>query len=115
MSKKAVVEKHLGGFRSGNSTKVLECLTDDVIWRLHGCQTSVGRPAFAGNIENGEFCKLPLLKIRELVQEGDRVVAVGFGAVDEVSGGQRAFTFCEIFLFEGDLVGEVDTFHVWNE
>ncbi len=115
MSQKFVVEQYIEGFRSGDRAKVLECLTDDVIWRLHGCQTFTGKRAFSDNIDNDEFREVPLLKISELIQEGDRVVVLGFGAIDGESGGQRAFNFCEVFLFKGELIAEVDTFHIWNE
>lgn len=115
MSKKQVVEKYIEGFRSGDQAKVLDCLADDVIWRLHGCQTFSGKLEFASNIDNDEFCEIPLLKIRELIQEGDRVVVIGYGAIDEHAGERKTFSFCEIFLFRGELVAEVDTFHIWDQ
>ncbi len=114
MSKKQVIEQYIEGFRLGDQAKVLDCLAEDVIWRLHGCQIFTGKLAFANNIDNDEFCEMPLLKIRELIQEGDRVVAIGFGAIDEESGRQRTFNFCEYFLFKGELISEIDTFHIWN-
>ena len=115
MNKKKVVEKYLDGFRSGDLAKVLDCLADDVIWRLRGCQTFTGKSAFANNINNDEFCAIPLLEICDLIQEGDRIVAIGSGAVDEESGARRTFHFCEVFLFKGELVSEVETFHIWNK
>lgn len=114
MATKHVVEKYIEGFRSGDQAKILACLAEDVVWRLHGCQTYTGKAAFADNINNDEFCEMPLLEIRELIQEGERIVAVGFGAIDDESGKQRTFHFCEVFLFEGGLVSEIDTFHIWN-
>lgn len=112
---KQIVEKYIDGFRSGDRIKVLECLADDVVWRLHGCQTFTGKSAFASNIDNDEFSEIPLLEIRELIQEGERVVAIGFGAVEEKTGGQRTFNFCEFFLFRGEFISEVDTFHIWGK
>ena len=114
MEKKHIVEKYIEGFRSGNQEMVLECLADNVVWRLHGCNTFTGKLAFASNIDNEEFCKIPVLEIREIIQEGDRIAVLGHGAVDEKSGERRTFNFCEIFLFKGELVSEVDTFHIWN-
>jgi uncharacterized protein len=114
MTKKDIVEHYIDGFRSGNSAKILKCLADDVIWRLHGCDTFTGKSAFADNISNDEFCALPLLEIRDLIQEGDRVVAIGYGAVDEKIGGRRGFNFCEIFFLKNELISEIDTFHIWS-
>ena len=36
---KAVVEKYTDGFRTGDLAKILSCLTDDVVWALHGNKT----------------------------------------------------------------------------
>ena len=35
---KAVVEKYTDGFRRGDLAQILSCLTDDVVWALHGGQ-----------------------------------------------------------------------------
>ena len=115
MPNKKIVRQYLEGFRTGNASLVLECLADDVVWRLHGCQTFEGKSVFAANISNDEFTEIPKLEIRDLIEEGDRVVAVGSGAVEESPGKKREFTFCEIFVFCGGLVSQVDTFHVWSD
>ena len=39
---KAVVEAYTEGFRTGDLAKILSCLTDDVVWALHGDKTLVG-------------------------------------------------------------------------
>ncbi len=51
---KAVVEKYTDGFRTGDLAKILSCLTDDVVWALHGHKTLVGRDAFAAEADTGE-------------------------------------------------------------
>ena len=43
---KAVVEKYTDGFRRGDLAQILSCLTDDVVWALHGAKTLVGKEAF---------------------------------------------------------------------
>ena len=111
---KAIVEQYLEGFRCGDQAKILKYLSEDVIWRLHGCETFKGKAAFAANIENDEFCELPRLEIRELIEAENRVVAIGSGAMHEGAGTQRTFMFCEVFVFDGQLISEIDTFHVWN-
>ena len=114
MSKKQIVAQYLEGFRNADQEKILACLSENVVWRLHGCQTFNGKSAFAANIRNDEFCEIPLFEIREFIEEGNKVVAVGSGALDETSGIRRTFVFCEVFLFDGQLIREVDTFHVWT-
>jgi hypothetical protein len=49
ISQKATVQRYTDGFRSGDlakMAKILSCLTDDVVWALHGEKTLTGRDAF---------------------------------------------------------------------
>ena len=39
---KAVVEKYTDGFRRGDLARIVACLTDDVVWALHGVKTLEG-------------------------------------------------------------------------
>lgn len=115
MNEKDVVLLYLEGFRLGDASKVLSCLSEDVEWRLHGCRTYRGKAAFAQNIVNDEFVALDRLDLQRLIQEGARVVAVGVGAVSSRSTPSRYFSFCEVFLIEDGVIREVDTFHVWTQ
>lgn len=115
MLKRHIVEKYTEGFRTGDQAKVLSCLTEDVIWRVHGCSTYNGKAAFAAEIMNDAFSKMHKLEIRELIQEGDRIVAVGSGTVILESGLPRSFVFSEVFLLNDKLIKEIDTFHIWTD
>lgn len=112
---KQVIETYLDGFRSGNTAKVLQTLTEDVVWRLYGCQTFEGKAAYAANIENDEFVPLAHLEVHELIESGDRVVATGSGALANLFGDTKQFNFCEIFTLRDGLISLVETYQIWNE
>jgi uncharacterized protein len=80
----AMVEKYTDGFRSGDLAQILSCLTDDVVWALHGAKTLVGNDAFAAETESGG--PNPELTLDRMVIEGD--------------------------TFTDGLVSRLDTFHI---
>lgn len=114
MTKREIVNQYMDGFREGDQSKVLAYLADDVIWRSHGCQTIKGKAAFSADITNEEFSNTPKIEIHQYIEEGDHLVAIGSGVFATEGNGGRGFNFCEVFLFQGDLICEIDTFHIWN-
>jgi len=108
---KAVVEKYTDGFRRGDLAQILSCLTDDVVWALHGAKTLMGKDAFAAEADNAGG-PLPELTLDRMVEEGDTVAVVGHGGVS-LSGDPVDFVYSEVFTFTGGLVSRLDTFHIW--
>ena len=111
--RKAVVETYIDGFRRSDHEQILSCLTDDVVWELHGYKTLQGKDAFDAEIENEGFEGSPTLTIDRLIEEGDTVVAVGGGSVARKGGGRPTFVFCDVFTFTGDAISRLETYHVW--
>lgn len=111
-AQKAVVEKYTDGFRTGDLAKILSCLTDDVVWALHGDKTLVGRDAFAAEADTGDGPK-PQLTSDRLVEEGDTVAVIGRGSVALGDGDPVDFVYSEVFTFADGLICRLDTFHVW--
>jgi ketosteroid isomerase-like protein len=103
---KAVVEKYTDGFRRGDLAQILSCLTDDVVWALHGAKTLVGKDAFAAEADNAGG-PIPELTLDRMVEEGDAVAVIGHG------GDPHDFVYSEVFTFTGGLVSRLDTFHIW--
>ena len=112
-ARKQTVEKYIEGFRLSDHDQILSCLTDEVVWELHGYQRLQGKGAFDAEIENEAFEGSPTLTIDRVVEEGDVVVAIGGGSVAERGGNRRTFVFCDVFTFAGDLIDRLDTYHVW--
>jgi uncharacterized protein len=112
-TRKSIVEKYIDGFRRSDHAQILSCLTDDVVWTLHGYKTLQGKEAFDAEIENEGFEGSPTINVDRPIEEGDTVVATGGGSVAQEGGEQREFVFCEVFSFNGDAVSRLDTYHVW--
>ena len=108
---KAVVEKYTDGFRRGDLVQILSCLSDDVVWALHGAKTLVGKDAFAAEADSGDGLN-PELTLDRVVEEGDTVAVVGHGSVS-LGDDPRPFVYSEVFTFTGGLVSRLDTFHIW--
>jgi len=47
---KQVVETYIDGFRRTDHKAILSCLTDDIVWVLHGYRTIEGREAGPGRL-----------------------------------------------------------------
>ena len=109
---KAVVEKYTEGFRTGDLAKIVSCLTDDVVWALHGAKTLVGKEAFAAEADSGDGPD-PTLTLDRLVEEGDTVAVVGHGSVARGDGDPVDFVYSELFTFADGRISRLDTFHIW--
>ena len=112
-ARKATVEKYIEGFRRSDHAQILSCLTDDIVWALHGYKTLHGKDEFDAEIENEGFEGSPTITVDRLIEEGDTVVATGSGSVAQTDGKRREFVFSEVFTFTGDAVSRLDTYHVW--
>lgn len=109
---KAVVEQYFEGFRRTDHDMILSCLTDDVVWDIHGYVTVRGKEAFAAEIENDAFEGSPTLTIDRLVEEGDTVVAIGGGSARKKDGTVLEFLFSDVFTFTDDAVSRLETYQV---
>ena len=74
-TRKQIVEKYIDGFRRTDHAQILSCLTDDVVWELHGYRTLRGKDAFDAEIENddlgqGELFALCALYVFQEVEDG---------------------------------------------
>jgi uncharacterized protein len=110
--RKAVVERYFDGFRRSDHHQILDCLTDDVVWDLPGLAHLKGKEAFDGEIENPEFEDSPTLTVDRMVEEGGTVVTTGTGQGRRRSGEIHRFAFCDVFVFDGDLVVRVESYLV---
>ena len=109
---KAVVEKYTEVFRTGDLAKIVSCLTDDVVWALHGDRTVVGRDALAEEADSGDGPN-PQLTLDRMIEEGDTVAVVGYGSVALGEGSPVDFVYSEVFTFADGLIRRLDTFHIW--
>jgi ketosteroid isomerase-like protein len=108
-----VIERYIEGFRRTDHAQILSCLTDDIVWELHGHKTVRGKAAFDAEIENDFFEGQPTLAIYRMIEEGDAVAVTGGGSVKKKGGETMKFVFSEIFHFTGSLVHRLETYHLW--
>lgn len=113
MSKrKEVVERYVQAFRDSDHDAVLAVLHDDVVLTLHGSRTLVGKDNFDTEIENPSTPGKPQLTLEKLIEDGDTVVAQGRGDVSLRDGGALSFVFCDVFVFEGELIKKLESYQV---
>jgi ketosteroid isomerase-like protein len=111
--RKTIVEKYIEGFRRTNHAQILSCLTDDVVWVLHGYKTLYGKQAFDAEIENDAFEGSPKINLECLIEEGNKVAVTGYGSVAKKGGEVMKFVFSEVFTFADNLISRLETYHVW--
>jgi ketosteroid isomerase-like protein len=111
-TRKNTVQRYIDGFRRMDHAQILSCLTDDVVWDLHGYTRLRGKGAFDAEIQNDAFVGTPTLTVDRLVEEDDCVVAVGGGRATRRDGGTLAFVFCDVFTFAGEAIRRVETYQV---
>jgi uncharacterized protein len=110
---KIIIEKYIEGFRRSDHAQILSCLSDDIVWVLHGYKTLKGKYAFNAEIENEDFEGNPTLTIDRMIEEGDSVAATGGGSIVKRSGERVQFKFSEVFIFSGDAISRIETYHIW--
>ena len=97
---KKTVEKYMDGFREGDHSKILACLTDDVVWEMPGAFHLVGKAAFDREVENPAFVGRPTITVSRVVEENDVVVAEGAAKAKRSDGGMLNAVFCDVFTME---------------
>ncbi len=111
-SQRATVGNYMEGFRASDHGAILECLTDDVTWVIHGHRTTQGKPEFDGEIENEAFDGSPELRVDRTVEDGNVIVVTGEGKGRHRERGAFSFVFSDVFTFRDGLIERVDSYVV---
>ena len=109
-ARKAVVQTHVDP--PSHSAAIPACLTEDVVWEIHGHATARGRDEFAGSISEDATPDTPTPELERLVEEGDTVVAVVNGSVAPAAGGRPVFVVCNVLPFAGDRIRHLAGYRV---
>jgi len=107
-----IVHRYMNGFRRSDHDAILACLTDDVVWHIHGLRSTHGKAEFDDEIENPEFVGSPELTVERTVDAGDIVVVTGTGRGQHREGGPFRFAYSDLFTFRDDLIAQVDSYVV---
>ena len=100
------------GFRTSDHDAILACLTDDIVWIIHGARTTRGKSEFDSEIENPDFEGSPQLTVDRTIEDGDHVIITGTGIGNHREAGRFQFVFNDIFTFRADLIAQVDSYVV---
>jgi ketosteroid isomerase-like protein len=109
---RAVVDRYLDGFRASDHAAVLACLTDDVVWRIHGHRTTHGAAEFDTEIEGADFEGSPLLTVDRTYEDGNVVIVTGEGQGTHREHGPFRFAFSDLFTFRDGRIAAVDSYVV---
>jgi ketosteroid isomerase-like protein len=101
---KKTVDKYMEGFRRSDHQIILDCLTDDVIWKMPGVYTHRGKEEFDKEIENDNFVGSPTIQIKRYVEESDIVIAEGAVQGKMKNGNALDAVFCDVFEMQGGKI-----------
>jgi ketosteroid isomerase-like protein len=107
-----IVHCYMDGFRRSDHEAILGCLTDDVVWRIHGLRTTHGKGEFDDEIENPAFEGSPELRVERTIEADDTVVVTGVGIGHHRETGRFRFAYSDIFTFRDSLIAQVDSYVV---
>jgi ketosteroid isomerase-like protein len=111
-SRERLVHRYIEGFRVSDHEEILDCLTEDVVWCIHGLRTTRGKAEFDDEIENPTFEGSPELTVERTIGAGDVVVVTGTGRGTHRENGSFRFAYNDLFTFRGDLIAQVDSYVV---
>ena len=111
-SHRQTVHRYMDGFRRSDHAAILACLTDDVVWHIHGLRTTHGKAEFDDEIENPAFEGSPELAVERTLDVGDVVVVTGTGQGHHRENGRFRFAYSDLFTFREDLIAQVDSYVV---
>lgn len=112
INRQQIVHRYMEGFRRSDHDAILECLTDDVVWRIHGFRTTHGKAEFDDEIENPAFEGSPELTVERTIEAGDVVVVTGTGIGHHRESGRFRFAYGDLFTFRDGLIAQVDSYVV---
>jgi ketosteroid isomerase-like protein len=107
-----IVHRYMDGFRRSDHDAILACLSEDVVWHIHGLRTTHGKAEFGDEVENPAFEGSPELTVERTIDAGDAVVVTGTGRGQHRENGRFRFAYSDVFTFRDDLIAQVDSYVV---
>lgn len=110
-SRKQTVHTYFAGFREGDHAKILELLTDDVLWDIYGHRHPQGKAAFDGRSRTRVRGRAEtVLRPSDRGERDPR--GPHQGEVNRSDGGVLRFAAVDVFTFDGDLISRVESYVV---
>jgi ketosteroid isomerase-like protein len=109
---KQIVEKVNASFSNGETEVFLEQCKPDVVWKMVGEETRTGVDtirkfmASMGDMEPPKFSDI------NVIGDGDFVAANGDMTMKNKDGKTEAYSFCDIYRFDGGKIAELTSYVV---
>ena len=107
---KETVNEYMAAFRVSDHKRILDCLTDDIVWEMPGIYQHVGKKAFDKEIENENFIGSPIIHIVKLIEENNVVIAEGSVQGSMKNGGLLDAVFCDVFEMENGKIKKLTSY-----
>jgi len=107
---KQTVYEYMNAFQVSDHKRILNCLTDDIVWEMPGIYQHIGKEAFDKEIENDNFVGSPTIRIIKLVEENDIVIAEGTVQGKIKNGNTLDAVFCDVFEMEKGKIKKLTSY-----
>ncbi|SHL07262.1 nuclear transport factor 2 family protein [Flavobacterium chilense] len=107
---KQTVYEYMNAFQVSDHKRILDCLTDDIVWEMPGIYQHIGKEAFDKEIENDNFVGSPTIQIIKLVEEDDIVIAEGTVQGKMKNGNTLDAVFCDVFEMEKGKIKKLTSY-----
>ena len=104
MTNKSTVKLYMDAFNELDHEKILSCLSDDVIWEIHGHRKLQGKENFDAEIENEGFEGKPEITLNRMTEENNVVIAEGTVLAKPKNQVPILLAFCDVFEFENGKI-----------
>ena len=112
---KLVVTQYMDGFIESDHKRILDCLSDDIVWYMPGFFNLSGKEAFDKEIENDYFEGKPRIVISRMTEESNVVVTEGSVQCKIKNGGMLDALFCDVFEMESGKIKKLTTYQMNKE
>jgi len=88
-------------FASGNADFIVDHVSDDILWIIHGDQTHDGKENFSNAVHTMKEYTADELIINNIITEGNQASSNG-----EMTMGGKKYVYCDIYTFT-DTTGNI--------
>lgn len=106
---KAILEQANAAVSSGDNEGFLKFCTEDTKWTFVGDQILQGKEAVRQFMLK-KYVEPPRFDVKNLIAEGDFVVATGYITLSDESGKMIRFSYCDVWQFRDGKMAELSAY-----
>lgn len=112
VDKENIVKQINDSFASNDLEGFLTHCAEDVKWTMAGDKTSVGKETIREWMKAMEGHDPPKFTVDKMISNDDSVVCCGDMTMKGQSGSEEAYSYCDIYQFDGEKVIELRSYVV---